>query len=95
MCRWVGVVARVLVGWCKHVCGMMLDIEWSRHWQDYFMRFTLDTFANIGFGKPLHAIEDESSVFNNAFDYVRGARGTDTAVLLNSHARALSPLRFK
>ena len=57
----------------------------ARPWcpQDYFMRFTLDTFATIGFGKPLHAIEQDDLQFNKAFDYVR-------AMCLAEHARSLS-----
>ena len=39
--------------------------------QDYFMRFTLDSFAEIGFGVRLSSIEEEVNHFAIAFDTVQ------------------------
>lgn len=36
--------------------------------QDYFMRYTLDSFCEIAFGVSLHSIEKESNYFADAFD---------------------------
>eukprot|EP00339_Tiarina_fusa_P005094 CAMPEP_0117017186 /NCGR_PEP_ID=MMETSP0472-20121206/13457_1 /TAXON_ID=693140 ORGANISM="Tiarina fusus, Strain LIS" /NCGR_SAMPLE_ID=MMETSP0472 /ASSEMBLY_ACC=CAM_ASM_000603 /LENGTH=479 /DNA_ID=CAMNT_0004721485 /DNA_START=24 /DNA_END=1460 /DNA_ORIENTATION=- len=39
--------------------------------QDYFMRYTLDSFAEIGFGVKLRSIEEEVNHFAIAFDKVQ------------------------
>ena len=39
--------------------------------QDYFMRYTLSSFGEAGFGAQLHAIEQEVNQFAVAFDYVQ------------------------
>ena len=40
--------------------------------QDYFLRFTLDSFSRIGFGMDdMHSITAESNRFAQAFDYVQ------------------------
>jgi hypothetical protein len=39
--------------------------------QDYFLRFTLDSFSHIGFGFDMHSICAESNKFATAFDYVQ------------------------
>jgi cytochrome P450 len=50
--------------------------------QDYFMRYTLDSFAEIGFGVQVGSIDDEFNHFAAAFDYVqtfserRGRKGS-------------------
>lgn len=40
--------------------------------QDYFLRFTMDSFARIGFGmEDMHSISAETNRFAEAFDYVQ------------------------
>lgn len=39
--------------------------------QDYFLRFTLDSFSHIGFGFEMDSICAESNKFALAFDYVQ------------------------
>src|SRR5690242_1579126 len=39
--------------------------------QDYFMRFTLDSFVEIGFGIQMNSITTQTSEFALAFDYVQ------------------------
>eukprot|EP01104_Vermistella_antarctica_P019335 TRINITY_DN7534_c0_g1_i1.p1 TRINITY_DN7534_c0_g1~~TRINITY_DN7534_c0_g1_i1.p1 ORF type:complete len:565 (-),score=91.39 TRINITY_DN7534_c0_g1_i1:30-1577(-) len=41
--------------------------------QDFFMRYTLDSFGEIGFGVQLNAIDQDVNEFQQAFDYVQTA----------------------
>eukprot|EP01102_Stenamoeba_stenopodia_P016561 TRINITY_DN57_c0_g1_i1.p1 TRINITY_DN57_c0_g1~~TRINITY_DN57_c0_g1_i1.p1 ORF type:complete len:496 (-),score=123.72 TRINITY_DN57_c0_g1_i1:44-1531(-) len=39
--------------------------------QDYFMRYTLDSFSEIGFGVQVKSIDQDDNRFQTAFDYVQ------------------------
>ena len=42
--------------------------------QDYFMRYTLSSFGEVGFGTQLRAIEQDVNRFAVAFDYCQSKR---------------------
>eukprot|EP00011_Vannellida_sp_DIVA3-517-6-12_P005488 CAMPEP_0114624528 /NCGR_PEP_ID=MMETSP0168-20121206/10811_1 /TAXON_ID=95228 ORGANISM="Vannella sp., Strain DIVA3 517/6/12" /NCGR_SAMPLE_ID=MMETSP0168 /ASSEMBLY_ACC=CAM_ASM_000044 /LENGTH=451 /DNA_ID=CAMNT_0001835801 /DNA_START=81 /DNA_END=1432 /DNA_ORIENTATION=- len=65
--------------------------------QDYFMRYTLDSFAEIGFGAELNSIDQDVNHFAIAFDYVqtwtnrRGRLGS----LWQAKEKILPPTEFR
>ena len=66
--------------------------------QDYFMRYTLDSFAEIGFGVKINSMKDDVNMFAKAFDLVQmhcNRRGRVGPFIWKAQETLFPPKEFK